>query len=294
MKLPSREGRKIMMSRLSNFKGLLALFLAQGCCPSGDIEIEITEPGRSGLFDVSRLDNGVGSFPMAGFIKGASECKDLRVYLLVRPTNPPGAGWYCQPQAFIDAARGTWSGQGMIGNESYPPHDNDQFAIIAVVLDEKVDRSEFPVDDPMDIKPLAVSSQFHMKINGFSRNTDGGLRISRPREGDTVRSAFEMAGVMGQPLSPGSSLRVLGRDATNYFLMNPPPIITGDTWKQTNVLLASSGGWQLHVCLVDSAAKEWFDKRVAASDWSGFMTLPEGARTIASINVVRGMGLTAP
>ena len=115
------------------------------------------------------------------------------------------------------------------------------------------------------------------------------LTIDAPREREVIRveSYEDMHGRYVGELPVGHRLWVLARDQYNYFLMYPPTQVTPTMrhWSQTNVILATPGRWELHVCVVDEAASRWLENRANSRDWSGFPSLPEGIRTVRYVTV---------
>ena len=69
-------------------------------------------------------------------IVSRSDFNDLRLYVLVFPATPPGAGWYIQVQpASIQVSDGLWSQPtSWIGSTAAPVENGDTLKVVAVVV----------------------------------------------------------------------------------------------------------------------------------------------------------------
>jgi len=135
-------------------------------------------------------------------------------------------------------------------------------------------------------KGKAVDEAKNSASKAFSNFT-----IDVPKEGGTItETAYnDMSGTFVGGIPDGYKLWVVARDQYNYFLTYPPTQVVPamGKWSQTNVRLSTPGRWELHVCLANKKASEWFQKRVDGNDWSGFPSLPEGAETVRYVTVTR-------
>jgi len=128
------------------------------------------------------------------------------------------------------------------------------------------------------------------ELKGTAIATFGNLTIDEPAEGSSIGADVPgMHGTFTGDIPETYKLWIVVRDQYNYFLMYPPAEVTPamGKWSQTNVRLGTPGRWELHVCLADKTASEWFQKKADSNDWSGFATLPKGAETVRYVTVNR-------
>ena len=95
---------------------------------------EITSPR-----DILNCAEAICQFQVEGFTSSLvtrSDFNDLRLYILVFPVNPPGAGWYIQLQpGSIQSSDGTWTqSPSWLGNQQFPAEAGDTLKIVAVIV----------------------------------------------------------------------------------------------------------------------------------------------------------------
>jgi hypothetical protein len=114
--------------------------------------------------------------------------------------------------------------------------------------------------------------------------------IDVPAEGQVLPPVYDgMEGSFRGNIPPNHHIWVLAKDRFNYFIMYPPTQVAhaAQRWSQTNVRLASSGDWQLALCLANDDASAWLQSRVDKQDWSGFAQLPNGIEILRYVKVKR-------
>jgi hypothetical protein len=115
------------------------------------------------------------------------------------------------------------------------------------------------------------------------------LTIDSPESGDTISQDIydDMKGGYMGDIPKNYTFWVLARDRYNYFIMYPQPTVALNSWTQSNIRLGSDGKWQLHVCLTDKEASNWFMERVNSHNFSGFQNIPQGALTIKYVDIIK-------
>jgi hypothetical protein len=89
--------------------------------------------------DILTCSEDACQFEVKGFtssVVSRSDFNDLRLYVLVFPSKPPGAGWYIQVQpASIQVSDGLWSqSASWLGSTATPVKNGDTLKIVAVVV----------------------------------------------------------------------------------------------------------------------------------------------------------------
>lgn len=110
------------------------------------------------------------------------------------------------------------------------------------------------------------------------------LTIEVPNKDAKISDAVydKMRGTFTGEIPEDYHLWVLAKDSFNFFLVSPQTQFTRTMhqWSQTNIRLNTPGQWELHVCLANKKACDWFQNRVNTNDFSGFAKLPDGAETV--------------
>jgi hypothetical protein len=130
--------------------GLVYLALA----PSPTVGIISPRDGES--IEVQIAETGSGSFFVSGNSERVAANPDLRVYVLVHPVDPYGAGWWIQEPVVMDRS-GSWSGLAWIGDTDSPPHAGDKLDVVAIVSSPERIQNRPRVDDSQDFRPRAQS-----------------------------------------------------------------------------------------------------------------------------------------
>ncbi len=139
-------------------------------------------------------------------------------------------------------------------------------------------------------KKLAQQAAQLEQLRTLAARTALDITIQRPRAGEALPPVYDnMGGRFSGSIPIGYKLWVLGHDRHNYFLMHPPiqVVSTEQRWSQSNVHLATPGGWELLVCIGSDVASKWLQGRADARDWSGFSALPEGLEVLRTVAVTR-------
>ena len=101
-------------------------------------QIRIEDPDQDAalMWDNDRVLRYVVRGSSEGALTG-SALRRHRLYLLVRPTLPPGAGWYLQDvPATISLEDGSWSGIVQFGYEHRRPRRGDRFQLVAILAEK--------------------------------------------------------------------------------------------------------------------------------------------------------------
>lgn len=117
--------------------------------------ITITAPRSGPLAYTSKPDGGF--FPVTGKVSGVTNAAAMRVFVLVHPVKPDGAGWFVQPPQPIPG-NGSFRLTAQVGNDRYPPHAGDQIEIRAVVAVAAAASDGQRVEDPANLSPVVSSS----------------------------------------------------------------------------------------------------------------------------------------
>ena len=125
--------------------------------------VEISSPRVGERIEIEIADTGSGSFVVRGGSERVANNSDLRVILLVHPSNPFGAGWWIQAPVVMNG-NGSWSGQAWIGDSETPPQIDDTLDILAIVVDPTQAQNPIRVDDPKDLDPKAQSNVVSVTI----------------------------------------------------------------------------------------------------------------------------------
>lgn len=125
--------------------------------------VAITNPAARQQIEIRLADTGSGSFTVSGISSEAFSDPNLRVYVLVHPADPPGAGWWIQQPAIVER-NGQWSTLAWIGNKDFPPHVGDKIDILVVATKPEQVIGFEKVSDPKDIKPVAQSDIIKVSI----------------------------------------------------------------------------------------------------------------------------------
>lgn len=128
--------------------------------------VEIASPENGEGIEVRIAETGSGSFSVNGSSTRVADKTDLRVYVLVHPSDPFAEGWWIQA-AVVMNSDGNWSGQAWIGDPASPPHAGDIVDVITVVAAANQTHGS-KVSDPKDLNPAAQSSvvRFNIKSTG--------------------------------------------------------------------------------------------------------------------------------
>lgn len=132
--------------------------------------VDITQP-------VDTIDcpgSGACLFSVEGTSSNVENNRDLRIYVLVFPVNPPGAGWYPQVSLPIVKQDGTWSmTPAWLGSDQYPAKSGDTLKIVALVVHkdvkwESIKLNEWPpgkaIPTYQDIDYLAKSAIIDLQV----------------------------------------------------------------------------------------------------------------------------------
>lgn len=179
-------------------------------------------------------------------------------------------------------------------------------------IDKKVKREDWSGFKKLPPGILSVNHIVVIRIfTNPLQHVIASLSITTPRELEVIKNpVYEwMSGTyIGELPEEFKDYQfwVLARERYNYFLMAPPPQFwrqaNGDAhlnspsrisetlknWSQTNIRLASTGRWELHMCLVNKRESRKFQKRIEAGDFSAlFPELRKGIHSIQCIVVRR-------
>lgn len=106
-------------------------------CPA---EVSIVSPVQTLSCSRSEDTPSVCQFSVEGTTESVvshSQYDNLRLYVLVFPEDPPGAGWYIQVQPGAIQSDGTWSqSPAYVGNAGAPAQPGDTIKIISVVVSQ--------------------------------------------------------------------------------------------------------------------------------------------------------------
>lgn len=119
--------------------------------------VAITSPAEGQEVEITRVDTGSAYFEVVGTSKHVAGNPDLRIYVLVHPTEPFAAGWWVQSPS-ATAPDGRWEGVAWIGNPEFPTQSGHLVQIVAVAARLEYVQSVQHVDDPKDLRPRAMSS----------------------------------------------------------------------------------------------------------------------------------------
>ncbi len=161
------EGQKNKSYKLPFMIGLLG-FIISTPVVFGVIHrplvIQFAEPQDGQSVQVELLEStGAGMFITSGNSTNAANREDLRIYVLVHPSQPYAGGWWIQKSAACEND-GHWRSEVWTGSKEFPPHPGDSFDLIAVIARPKDVAGKLRIDDPLDIRPLAKSSRASIKI----------------------------------------------------------------------------------------------------------------------------------
>jgi len=116
------------------------------------------------------------NFTVEGTSSGVTTNPDLRIFILVFPLNPPGAGWYPQAYPATVEADGTWlQTPSWIGNVSAPVKTGHTLQVVAIIAHKDaagkgIKLTQWPGDQTiasyLDVlpAPLAVSGIVRLEV----------------------------------------------------------------------------------------------------------------------------------
>lgn len=118
--------------------------------------IAITSPARGQDVEVTRIDTGSAYYEVVGTSEHVAGDPELRIYVLVHPSEPSASGWWVQSPS-ATAPHGRWEGVAWIGSPEFQAQTGAVVQIVAVAARLEDVRSLQHVDDPKDLQPRATS-----------------------------------------------------------------------------------------------------------------------------------------
>lgn len=128
--------------------------------------VDITSPRSGEAIEVKLIETGSGSFLVSGRSERVATDPNVRVYVLIHPSDPFAAGWWIQTPVVMDSD-GHWYGQAWIGNLEFPPEVGHTLDILAVVAYPDKVQHRVKVDDYKDLNPIAQSDIVAVRIGSI-------------------------------------------------------------------------------------------------------------------------------
>jgi len=130
--------------------------------PPPSVAITTPTPGEQIEIKVEKA-TGAGSFFVDGSSTKVASDVNLRVVMLVHPAYPNAPGWWVYETSGTDL-KGNWSVDAWYGDKGSPPQPGDKVEILAVVTEPGQAKTGMHVNDPKDIKPVAMSDKIRVTV----------------------------------------------------------------------------------------------------------------------------------